>query len=172
MTAPLAAIVYASGFPIDELMAEVAARLRQEAVRLGGVVQHNQDDCLRGCASMALEDLASGRRFAISEDRGAGATGCRLDAAGLAAAGGAVASALEGQVDLLIINKFGKQEALGQGLRAEIAAGFLSGLPLLTAVREDMLAAWGEFVGEAWQRLPPERDAVADWALASLRQAA
>ncbi|MBN9445278.1 MAG: DUF2478 domain-containing protein, partial [Bosea sp.] len=87
MTTPLAAIVYASGFPIDELMAEVAACLRQGEVRLGGVVQHNQDDCSSGCASMVLEDLASGRIFAISEDRGAGATGCRLDAAGLAAAG-------------------------------------------------------------------------------------
>lgn len=172
MTTPLAAIVYASGFPIDELMAEVAACLRQGDVRLGGVVQHNQDDCSSGCASMVLEDLASGRIFAISEDRGAGATGCRLDAAGLAAAGGAVASAIDGTVDLLIINKFGKQEALGQGLRAEIAAGFLSGLPLLTAVREDMLGAWGEFVGEAWQRLPPERAAIEGWALSCLRQPA
>lgn len=169
MTAPLAAIVYASGFPIDDLMAAVADRLKAEAVRLGGVVQHNRGDCASGCAAMVLEDLASGRMFAISEDRGAGATGCRLDAAGLAAAGGAVASALSGPVDLLIINKFGKQEALGQGLRAEIAAGFLSGLPLLTAVREDMLAAWTAFVGEDWQALPPEPEAVAGWALASLR---
>lgn len=169
MTAPLAAIVYSSGFPIDELMVEIAGRLKQAAVRLGGVVQHNQGDCASGCAAMALEDLASGKRFPISEDRGAGATGCRLDATGLAAAGGAVASALSGPVDLLIINKFGKQEALGQGLRAEIAAGFLSGLPLLTAVRDDMLAAWNDFVGEDWQALPPEHGAVEDWALAKLR---
>lgn len=169
MTAPLAAIVYPSGFPIDELMVEVAARLKDEGARLGGVVQHNNGDCDSGCAAMALEDLASGRLFPISEDRGAGATGCRLDAAGLAAAGGAVASALAGRVDLLIINKFGKQEAFGQGLRAEIAAGCLSGLPLLTAVRADMLTAWGEFVGEDWQALPPEREAVTGWALARLR---
>jgi len=169
MTAPLAAIVYASGFPIDELMAEVADALRREAVRLGGVVQHNQGDCLSGCASMALEDLASGRRFAISEDRGAGATGCRLDAAGLAAAGAAVSGALSGPVDLVIVNKFGKQEVLGQGLRAEIAAGVVAGLPLLTAVRDDMLPAWSAFAGEDWHRLPPDAAAVTDWAMATLR---
>lgn len=169
MTAPLAAIVYSTGFPIDELMAEVADALRRAGVRLGGVVQHNNGDCMSGCASMALEDLASGRRFPISEDRGAGAAGCRLDAAGLAAAGAAVSEALSGSVDLVIVNKFGKQEVLGQGLRAEIAAGVLAGLPLLTAVRDDMLAAWSDFAGEDWQRLPPEPDAVTDWAMAALR---
>ena len=172
MTAPLAAIVYSSGFPIDELMAEVADALKREAVRLGGVVQHNNGDCMSGCASMALEDLASGQLFAISEDRGAGSAGCRLDAGGLAAAGAAISGALSGPVDLVIVNKFGKQEVLGQGLRAEIAAGVVAGLPLLTAVRDDMLPAWSEFAGEDWQRLPPEPAAVTGWAMAALRQPA
>lgn len=169
MTAPLAAIVYSSGFPIDELMAEVADSLKREAVRLGGVVQHNTGDCPDGCASMALEDLASGRLFPISEDRGAGSAGCRLDPAGLAAAGAAVAQALTGSIDLVIVNKFGKQEALGHGLRAEIAASVLAGLPLLTAVRADMLVPWSHFAGEDWQRLPPEAVAITDWAMAALR---
>lgn len=169
MTVPLAAIVYSSGFPIDELMVEVADVLKREAIRLGGVVQHNNGDCVSGCASMALEDLASGRLFPISEDRGAGSAGCRLDPAGLAAAGAAVSSALSGLVDFVIVNKFGKQEALGQGLRTEIAAGVVAGLPLLTAVRDDMLAAWSGFAGEDWQRLPPEHGAVMDWAMAALR---
>jgi hypothetical protein len=169
MTAPLAAIVYSSGFPIDDLMAEVAEGLKREAFRLCGVVQHNTGDCADGCASMALEDLASGRRFPISEDRGASSAGCRLDPAGLAAAGAAISSALSGPVDLVIVNKFGKQEVLGQGLRAEIAAGVVAGLPLLIAVRDDMLAAWAGFAGEEWQRLPPEHEAVMDWAMAALR---
>ncbi|CAN7577900.1 DUF2478 domain-containing protein [Bosea sp. LjRoot237] len=172
MTAPLAAIVYSTGFPIDELMAEVADTLKREAVRLGGVVQHNNGDCMSGCASMALEDLSSGQLFPISEDRGGGSAGCRLDAAGLAAAGAAVTDALSGAVDLVIVNKFGKQEVLGQGLRAEIAAGVVAGLPLLIAVRDDMLAAWSDFAGEDWQRLPPESAAVTDWAMAALRQPA
>lgn len=172
MTAPLAAIVYSSGFPIDKLMAEVAGGLKREAVRLGGVVQRNIGDCTSGCAAMALEDLSSGRLFPISENRGAGSAGCRLDAAGLAAAGAAVSGALSGAVDLVIVNKFGKQEVLGQGLRAEIAAGVVAGLPLLTAVREDMLDAWTEFAGEDWQCLPPEAAAVTDWAMAALRQPA
>ena len=169
MTAPLAAIVYSSGFPIDELMAEVADILKREAIRLGGVVQHNNRDCVRGCASMALEDLATGRLFPISEESGASSAGCRLDPAGLAAAGAAVTDALSGQVDLVIVNKFGKQEVLGQGLRAEIAAGVVAGLPLLITVRDDMLVAWSDFAGDDWQRLPPEPAAVTGWAMAALR---
>lgn len=168
MTLQLAAIVYASGFPIDTLMAEIAMRLRDEAVRLGGVVQRNEPDA----DEMLLEDLASGALFSITAQRGAASAGCRLDPAGLAAAGGAVAAALAGPVDLLIINKFGRQETLGQGLRAEIAAGLMSGVPLVIAVREDFLDAWSAFAGEDWHRLPPEPGAVADWALARLKQAA
>lgn len=167
----LAAIIYASGFPIDELMAGLALRLKQRGLKLGGVVQHNTeagDDEL----SMALEDLASGRHFPISEVRGAGALGCRLDPTGLAAAGGAIVAALEGRPDLVIVNKFGRQEMLGQGLRQEIAAAVLAEMPVLIAVRDDFVPAWSEFAGEDWIRLEPEPAAIEGWAKARLGIAA
>lgn len=160
----LAAIVYSSGFQIDGFMAGLASQMKRQGLKLGGVVQHNGDDCGDGCHSMALEDLANGRRFPISEDRGAGTSGCRLDVAGLAAAGGAVGAALTGNIDLVIVNKFGRQEQLGQGLRQEIAAAVLSGLPVLIAVREDFVSAWREFAGDDWTQLPPEGRAVETWA--------
>ncbi len=168
----LAAIPYPQGFPIDEFMAGISGRLRARGLRLAGVVQHNAGDCDAGCAAMSLEDLATGRRFAISEDRGPGASGCRLDAAGLVAAGGAMASALGGEIDLVIINKFGRQEMLGQGLRQEIVAALLAGLPMLIAVRRDFLSQWRGFAGEDWTELAAEAGAVEAWALAQARVAA
>ena len=165
----LAAIPYLPGFQIDDFMAGLASRLKLRGLRLGGVVQRNDDDCGEGCLSMALEDLASGVRFPISQDLGPGADGCRLDAAGLAAAGGALATALAGEADLIIVNKFGRQEMLGQGLRQEIAATLLAGLPLLIAVRRDFLPAWREFAGEDWTELPPEPAAIEAWALERMR---
>ena len=36
----------------------------------------------------------------------------------------------------------------------------------------EALEAWNAFAGDDWQRLPPEQGAVAEWALARLRQAA
>ena len=77
-----------AGFAIDAFMAALAVRLKEGGLRLGGVVQHNEGDCAEGCQSMALEDLASGVRFPISENRGAAASGCRLDAAGRKRTGG------------------------------------------------------------------------------------
>ncbi|KRE18101.1 hypothetical protein ASE63_02660 [Bosea sp. Root381] len=165
----LAAIPYSSGFRIDGFMADLALRLRGRGLRLGGVVQHNEGACEQGCLSMALEDLASGERFPISEDRGAASSGCRLDAAGLAAAGGALAAALAGGAELVIVNKFGRQEMLGQGLRQEIAAALMAGLPLLIAVREDFLPGWRDFAGEDWTELPPQLDAIEAWALSQAR---
>lgn len=165
----LAAIPYSSGFQIDGFMAGLAQRLKARGLRLGGVVQHNDGACEQGCRSMALEDLARGVRFPISENRGAASTGCRLDASGLAAAGGALTAALAGENDLVIVNKFGRQEMLGQGLRQEIAAALLADVPLLIAVREDFLPAWREFAGDDWMPLPAEADVVEAWALSLAR---
>ena len=72
----LAAIPYESGFPIDSFLQGMAARLKRRGLRLGGVVQHNDDACGDGCMSMSLEDLANGRRFPISQELGSGAGGC------------------------------------------------------------------------------------------------
>lgn len=165
----LAAIPYASGFEIDRFMADLALRLKARGLRLGGVVQHNDGDCDQGCLSMALEDLASGTRFPISENRGAASAGCRLDATGLAAAGAALTAALADGTDLVIVNKFGRQEMLGQGLRQEIGAALMAGVPLLIAVRQDVLPAWREFAGDGWTQLAAEPAAIEAWALALAR---
>lgn len=168
----LAAIPYASGFQIDGFMAALATRLKARGLRLGGVVQHNDGACEQGCLSMALEDLASGHRFPISENRGAASSGCRLDASGLAAAGGALTAALASGADLVIVNKFGRQEMLGQGLRQEIAAALMAGVPLLIAVRQDFLSAWRDFAGDDWTELPGEPERIEAWALSLARAAA
>ena len=168
----LAAIPYESGFPIDCFLQGMAARLKRRGLRLGGVVQHNDDACGDGCMSMSLVDLAYGRRFAISQELGSGAGGCHLDAAGLAAAAAAFAGALAERADLVIVNKFGKQEALGEGLRQEIADALLAGLPLLIAVRRDFLPAWRDFAGEDWAELVADEALVERWVLDAARKAA
>lgn len=159
----LAAISYARGFAIDAFMADLADRLKSGGLRIAGVVQRNDASGAAGPAAMWLEDLSSGRRFPISEQRGAAARGCRLDMAGLVAAGGALAASLGEPADLVIVNKFGRQETRGQGLRQEIAAVLLAGLPLLIAVRQDIVSEWREFAGEDWTELPAEPVAVEAW---------
>jgi hypothetical protein len=159
------AVIYPRGFAIDGFMASVASALRRRAPGLSGVVQHN---VAGGCepSAMVLEDIATGDRFPISQSRGAGAAGCRLDAAGLAAAAAALDPARTESGALVIVNKFGRQEALGVGLRAEIAAAVLAGRRVLIAVREDLVADWEAFAGPDWMRLPPSEAEVIGWAVA------
>lgn len=168
----LAAIPYERDFGIDAFMQGVVARLRARGLRLGGVIQHNDAECDDRCMAMSLEDLSSGARFPISQDLGPSAEGCRLDAAGLAAAAAAFSGVLAEQADLVIVNKFGKQEALGEGLREEIAKAVMAGLPVLLAVRHDFLPAWRDFAGDDWVALAADEEPVERWVMDAMRIAA
>jgi len=169
MQSAIGVVVYQSQHLVDGLLVELSRRLRRRDLRLAGLVQHNEDDACTVCGDMALEDLATGQRILISEQRGPGAGGCRLDPQGLAmSAGLAAASIGADDVDLVILNKFGKAEAEGGGLRDEFALAVGRGLPTLTAVGEALLPAWRAFAGDAWQRLEPTLGALEAWCVAQV----
>lgn len=172
---PIAAVRYESGFPIDKFLAAIAARLQGEKVRLGGLVQHNgvqfgTDMPPSGCADMTLVDLATGERVGISQDLGADAQGCRLDSGGLVELGGRLERAIDGSIDLLILNKFGKAEAEGNGLRGAIARAIDVGIPLLTAVRPVHDEAWRQFHGGLAIELAPNAEQVLAWCREAVRE--
>ncbi|MDO5657543.1 MAG: DUF2478 domain-containing protein [Paracoccus sp. (in: a-proteobacteria)] len=113
------------------------------AVRVeGGAARARQDMRLRvlGCAT--------GGDIVISQDLGEHASGCRLDPGALESAAARTVAAIDG-ADLVIVNKFGKQEAFGRGMRSVIATAIERGLPVLTLVdapqRDDFLGFAGDF---------------------------
>ena len=59
-----------------------------------------------------------------------------------------VAARLTRTTDLLIINKFGKQEAAGRGFRDFIAAAMAEEIPVLIAVAPELVAAFTGFAGD------------------------
>jgi nucleoside-triphosphatase THEP1 len=67
------------------------------------------------------------------------------------------------RVDLLIINKFGKEEARGRGLRAVIAAALLAEIPLLIGVSTQNLRDFLSFVEDSVTRLRPNIEAITAW---------
>jgi hypothetical protein len=163
----LAAIIYDKGFRIDDFMAEVAARLSADGVRVRGLVQENFGDDPNSTV-MILVDLASSGRIGISQDLGNHAQGCRLDPHGLADAGGRIDHEIAGGVDLVVLNKFGKAEAeQGAGLRSTVARAIESGVPVLTAVRAPYTDAWDAFHGGMSTALAPELEAVLAWCRAA-----
>lgn len=161
-TPPLAAIRYAPEDDACVLMARVARTLAAQGVKLGGVLQHeghpgSDNPC------MALEDLATGERFSLSLEADSGPDACRLDPASLAHAATLVRTAIDGGADLVMINKFGAQEAAGAGLRAEMGLAVLAGLPLLTTVAERLLDDWQAFTGGESVILEPRLEDVLQW---------
>jgi nucleoside-triphosphatase THEP1 len=130
----LAAIIYRPVDDVDGLLATFASDLICEGSRVGGVVQRNTKGARGSRELMELIDLMTGESIRICQELGSGAGACKLDPAGLAEAATAVSRAVAANVDLVIVNKFSKQEAAGGGLRAEIAEAVMAGRPLLTAV--------------------------------------
>jgi hypothetical protein len=66
-------------------------------------------------------------------------------------------------IELLILNKFGKAEAEGGGLRSAFERAIESGIPVVTAVRPPYTEAWSHFHGRLAVDLAPDLDAVLAW---------
>ncbi len=89
-------------------------------------------------------------------------TGCRLDPDALEAAVMAVHDRLPGAQGL-VVNKFGKQEAVGRGLVGAIGEACARGLPVLVGVSPQWREAFLAFAGGAAEPLPADEDQVLAW---------
>ncbi len=170
----LAAVVYRGSTDIDGLMGTFLAELAASHKRAGGVVQVAIPGRVCGPnAPMLLRDVASGEVLTISQDLGCGAQSCRLDSAALAEAAMRVRHAIEDTtVDLVVVSKFGKEEAGGRGLRDELAMAAASGRPVLTTLRRNLADDWLAFTGDPATILEPNIAALrAWWASVSLETA-
>ena len=169
-TVRLAAVVYHAGFRIDDFLTRVADRLRADGINLAGVLQENARDATGVCSAMTLVDLTSRGRFRISQDLGSQAEGCRLDAQGLAEIGALLDRPLDHDIELLVLNRFGKAEAEGGGLRSAFVRAMEAGIPLLTVVRSPYTEAWSEFHDGLAINLIPDLDQVIAWCRDAVRE--
>lgn len=159
----LAAVVYRPQDDVDTLLAGFAEDLLRAGEHLGGLVQRNVRDARGKLVGMQLLDLMTAREIGISQKLGQGSAACKLDSSGLAEATRSISNAIAGEVSLLIVNKFSKQEAAGGGLRDELADAVLAGLPVLIGVPEKCLEAWKLFTGDRGTTLFCARRVVDGW---------
>lgn len=155
---------------IDLILAGLAADLSARGLRLCGTVQINSERATSGPCDMDVRVLPDGPILRISQDLGAHSKGCRLNPSALETAVGLVASRLDADTDLLILNKFGKHEAEGRGFRTVIAEAIGLGVPVLVGLNGLNRAAFDDFAGGLATPLPPEAGALVQWALGVCRK--
>ncbi|ABL70644.1 MULTISPECIES: DUF2478 domain-containing protein [Paracoccus] len=155
----------------DRLLTAAAERLAAAGMRLAGAVQINTEPVPGGDCDMDLRILGDdGPLVRITQSLGPGAQACRLDTGALAQAVARTESVLDRGAELLIVNKFGKQECFGRGFRETIARALAAGIPVLVHVPDEQLPAFREFAGELAEELPPEQ--IEDWCRARLTSSA
>jgi hypothetical protein len=154
---------------IQALLAQAARRLASSGARVIGVIEHLPEG--GGHEDVLLVDLASGETNRLHQDLGPGAAGCSLDPAGLAAASAGVERAIAARLaeggdlsdTVVVLSKFGRQEADGQGLTSAFHAAVAADLRVLTSVSPTVRGQWEAFVGDLAHIVPARLDTVDAW---------
>lgn len=146
----------------DLLLSRLAGTLTSKGYTICGTVQINTDRP-NGPCDMDVRVLPNGPILRISQDLGLASKGCRLDPEALETAVGLAEARLDPNVDLLIINKFGKHEAEGRGFRTIIAAALDLEIPVLVGVSTLNLSAFREFAGPEAVHLDPSDEPILEW---------
>lgn len=147
----------------DLILTNVATRLIAAGFKVHGAVQSNSERADGDRCDMDIVVLPSGQKKRVSQALGPGSSGCRLNNDALEQA---VAGAKEGftpGADLLIINKFGKQEAGGGGFRDLIGDAVTWGVPVLTCVSHLNYQEFMQFSAGMETQLPADETALLEW---------
>lgn len=155
----------------DLLLAQLAGRLKARGLRLAGIVQTNTECFDQRLCDMDVQVLPKGETIRISQSLGPGARGCRLNPEALEQAVAQVARSLETDPapQLMIVNKFGKHEAGGRGLRPVIGEALALGLPVISGVNALNEDAFRAFSGGVAEEVAADLDVLEAWALAALQ---
>jgi Protein of unknown function (DUF2478) len=139
----LAALVYEPHQDPDQLLREFASDLNRRGYRAVGLVQlgHHCADSPKLQAVL----VHSGEELSLLQELGSCAGGCRLDVGQLLDAGAQVASAIDEGADLVIVNRFGRQEREGKGLTWLVERALSADIPVVIAVPSHRFADWIRF---------------------------
>lgn len=130
----------------DRLLSALANELDARGIRAVGIVQTNVECYDSALCDMDVRVLPGDHVIRISQSLGEGSKGCRLNPEALEEAVGLVTQSLDVNApQVLIVNKFGKHEAFGRGMRPVIGEALGRGLPVVSGVNGMNLEAFQSF---------------------------
>lgn len=155
----------------DRLLSALAKQLQAQDTPIAGIVQTNTDCHDNALCDMDVQVLPDGETIRISQSLGPQARGCRLDPAALEQAVAQVTGSLHLSPlpQVLIVNKFGKHEADGRGMRPVIGEAMALGIPVVSGVNKLNVTAFQEFAGGLAVQVEPDIEALLQW-VAQARQ--
>jgi Protein of unknown function (DUF2478) len=156
----LAALVYEKDQDPDQILREFAADLNASGHRAVGIVQlgHHCAD-----ASLSAMLVHTGEHLQLFQDLGTCSVGCRLDVGQLLDAGQQIAQAIEQGADVLIVNRFGRQEREGKGLAYLVERALSADIPVVIAVPGHRFSDWIKFADGKSVKLRCDREALDAW---------
>ena len=160
---PILAIVYSDGLAADQFISDLGYRIRDAGIAVAGIVQHNKFIRDRTKCNMEVEELGSETVLQLSEDRGKEARGCRLDRGALSEAAALLSASLENGPEIVILNKFGKLEAEGRGLRDALADAVQLGMPIVVGVPYRNIEQWRNFAEGLAEECPINSSRLHEW---------
>jgi nucleoside-triphosphatase THEP1 len=166
----IATVTGADSSTVQRLLATSVAGWRASGARVVGVIAEGHGITDRTCGAGFLRDIASGKAYPIYRETAPSRTTCHLDAAGVDAACADIIDQVSAS-DLVILSKFGKLEAMREGLARAFEVAIAAGKPVLTTVSEKHRCAWKSFAPEAICLVADEAALQAWWKRATIRTA-
>lgn len=157
----LAALVYGQDEDPDRILHDFAVGLNRSGRRAVGLVQlgHHRADSRQLSALL----VHTGEKLSLFQDLGKSAEGCRVDVGQLLYAATQISDAIDRGADLVIVNRFGRQEREGKGLAYLIERALSADIPVVIAVPSHRFADWIGFVDGMSVKLQCDRDALNAW---------
>ena len=156
----LAALVYERHEDPDEMLLAFAADLAARGHRAVGLVQRGHHHWDAGLSALLLH---SGEELQLLQDVAACPSGSRLDTSRLREARAQMERAIDRGADVMIVNRFGRQELAANGLWPLIERASHADIPVIIAVPAHRFADWIKFVDGMTVKLYCHRETLDEW---------
>lgn len=156
----LAALVYLEDEYPDDVLHEFAADLNANGHVAAGIVQLGRH---RIDADLSATLMPTGEQLRLHQDLAHTTAGCRLDLKQLTSVGDRIARTLDEGADILIVNRFGRQERGGKGLAHLVERALGADIPVVIAVPSHHFADWISFAGGMTVKLRCDRESLDAW---------
>jgi hypothetical protein len=162
-TRKIAAIPLSDSGDIDSLLARVAGKYLGAGYRVCGFIQSEEKPEPERDGNLYLNVIDGHNAIQISQELGRCASGCRADTMALANANALIEQALDNDVDLLVLNRFGRCESEGGGLRSVIEKACMKEIPVLIPVRPKYLDQWHAFAADLAHPIAEDYADICSW---------